>query len=100
MNTQCTEWKWKWSRNIAKTGDYNVVNLTQDGGAQADIIQDGDHNILKGLDSDPMATSLGGSILDLDQIGSLNTLHLQQTNGASATVYQNGTSNVSTVIQN
>lgn len=85
---------------LQKNGDFNVVNLAQNGGAQADIIQDGNHNTLMGIGTDPITTSFGGSILDLDQIGSLNTLHLQQTNGASATVMQNGASNVTTVIQN
>jgi len=85
---------------LQETGDVNIVNLTQDGGAQADIVQDGDHNTLMGIDTDIMATSLNGSTLDLDQIGSGNTLHLQQTNGASATVMQDGMTNTSVVIQN
>jgi hypothetical protein len=85
---------------LQKTGDFNVVNLTQDGGADADIVQNGNHNTLMGLDIDPIATSFNGSVLDLDQIGSGNTLHLQQTNGASATVMQDGMTNTSVVIQN
>lgn len=85
---------------LQKTGDYNVVNLSQTRGADANILQDGDHNTLMGLNADPMATSLDGSTLDLDQIGSSNTLHLQQTKGAAATVYQNGMNNTSIVIQN
>lgn len=80
-------------------GNTNVVNLTQNGGAQANIMQDGSNNTSMGLGIDQIATSFDGSILDLDQIGSGNTLHLRQDNGASATVYQNGISNVSTVIQ-
>ena len=85
---------------LQKTGDLNIVNLTQGGGAQANIVQDGTSNTLMGLGSDIMATSLNGSILDLDQIGSGNTLHLQQTNGAHATVMQDGMTNISVVIQN
>lgn len=87
------------SNILQKTGDYNTVNLTQDGGAEADIVQDGDHNTLMGLDTDPMAISLDGSTLDLDQMGTGNTLHLQQANGAKATVYQNGSSNSTVVVQ-
>lgn len=84
---------------LQKTGDYNVVNLTQDGGADARIVQDGDHNTLMGLGTDPMATSLDGSILQLEQTGSGNTLQLQQSICASAIVTQAGNSNIATVIQ-
>jgi len=85
---------------LQKTGGFNVVNLTQNGGARADIVQDGANNTLMGIGFDIMATSLNGSILDLDQIGVGNTLQLQQTNGAIATVMQNGLANTSVVIQN
>lgn len=83
-----------------KTGDINTINLTQSDGAQADILQDGNNNIVQGLLADPMATSLNGSTLNVDQVGSFNVLHLQQTNGASATVSQDGITNTAVVIQN
>ncbi|NDP22928.1 MAG: hypothetical protein GZ091_17890 [Paludibacter sp.] len=85
---------------VLQMGMANKANLTQDGGAKADINQDGDNNTLMGLVLDPMATSLNGSTLDLDQMGNGNTLHLQQTNGAMATVNQDGMTNTSIVIQN
>lgn len=85
---------------LQTTGGDNIVNLTQDDGASANIVQDGDNNTLMGIGMDIMATSLNGGTLDLDQIGSYNTLHLQQTNGASATVFQNGITNTAVVIQN
>jgi len=82
-------------------GDENVANLTQNGGSKADIMQNGEANILKGIGTDIMATSLNGSTLDLDQFGgSGNTLSLQQSNGGIATVSQNGSTNTSVVIQN
>ncbi len=85
---------------LQEVGNTNIVNLTQDGGAEADILQQGANNTLMGIGVGIMATSLNGSILDLDQIGDGNTLYLQQTNGASATVMQDGAINTSEVIQN
>jgi len=85
---------------LQQTGNGNVSNLTQNGGAQADILQDGAYNTLKGIGLEVMATSLNGSKLDLDQIGAENILSLQQTNGASAKVLQDGLTNTSVVIQN
>ncbi|MEI6565665.1 MAG: hypothetical protein WCR20_03240 [Verrucomicrobiota bacterium] len=84
---------------LQKSGNFNVVNLTQDGGAVADILQNGANNTLMGV-GDIMATSLNGSTLNLDQLGNGNTLQLQQTNGGAATVLQNGITNTSVVIQN
>lgn len=81
-------------------GNGNIARLKQSDGADANILQSGSTNTLKGLDAEDWASSLLGSKLDLDQIGSGNTLNLQQTNGASATVMQNGTSNIATVSQN
>ena len=81
-------------------GNNNVAKLKQSNGADANILQSGSTNTLKGLDVDEWASSLLGSKLDLDQIGTGNTLNLQQTNGASATVMQNGASNIATVSQN
>jgi len=69
-------------------------------GGEANIVQDGFGNVIKGLGLDEMATSFDGSYLKVDQIGNSNILNLQQTNGASAIVYQNGSANTSTVIQN
>ena len=87
-----------------KTGTMNKVTLKQtDGvleGGEANIVQDGFGNVIKGLGLDEMATSFDGSYLKVDQIGNSNILNLQQTNGASAIVYQNGSANTSTVIQN
>ena len=81
-------------------GNNNVAKLKQSNGADANILQSGSTNTLKGLDVDEWASSLLGSKLDLDQIGTGNTLNLQQTNGATATVMQNGASNIATVSQN
>lgn len=81
-------------------GNGNIARLKQSAGAEANILQSGSANTLKGLDADDWASSLLGSKLDLDQIGTGNTLNLQQTNGGSATVMQNGTSNIATVSQN
>lgn len=81
-------------------GNGNIARLKQSAGAHANILQSGSANTLKGLDSEEWASSLLGSKLDLDQIGTGNTLNLQQTNGGTATVMQNGSSNVATVSQN
>lgn len=81
-------------------GNGNIAHLKQSDGADANILQSGSTNTLKGLDADVWATSLLGSKLDLDQIGTGNTLNLQQTNAGSATVMQNGATNVATVSQN
>ena len=83
-----------------ENGDYNVVNLTQSDGGDANILQDGFNNTVMGIGTDIMATSLNGSTLDVDQIGNGNTLHLQQTNGASATVMQDGLTNTAVIVQN
>ena len=81
-------------------GNGNIAHLKQSAGADANILQSGSTNTLKGLDAEDWASSLGGSKLDLDQIGTGNTLNLQQTNGGIATVMQNGASNIATVSQN
>ncbi len=81
-------------------GNGNIARLKQSAGAEANILQSGSNNTLKGLDAQTWASSLLGSELDLDQIGTGNTLSLQQTNGASATVMQNGLTNTAVVIQN
>lgn len=83
-----------------KDGSYNVVNLTQSDGADANIVQDGSHNTVQGIGAAAMGTSLNGSTLDVNQLGTSNTLHLQQTNGANASVMQNGITNTAVVIQN
>ncbi len=85
---------------IVQDGNDNDVNLSQTGGGNADIYQEGNLNVVMGLDADPVATSFNGSTLDVDQFGTGNTLHLQQTNGASATVFQDGITNTSVIIQN
>jgi len=86
--------------SLQDMGEGNIANLTQSGGAMGDVLQLGVRNTLKGLDSDIMATSLDGSKLDLDQIGSFNTLSLQQAHGGVAEVTQVGACNNSVVIQN
>jgi len=80
-------------------GNGNIARLKQSAGADANILQSGSTNTLKGLNAEDWASSLLGSKLDLDQIGTGNTLNLQQTNGGIATVMQNGASNTATVSQ-
>ena len=84
---------------IYQDGDFNEARLDQKGGT-SDIFQQGNSNIVRGINLAPFATSYGSSILDVDQIGNSNILELQQDNGASATVFQSGNNNLSTVIQN
>lgn len=78
----------------------HTVELEQTVDSTADILQDGDGNMVMGIGADVLAKSYNGSTLDVDQLGDGNTLHLQQDNASTATVFQNGNSNISTVIQN
>lgn len=81
-----------------KTGAYNKVDLTQSDMSTGDILQDGSFNKVKGIGVD-MASSLEGSFLNVDQVGSNNTLQLYQTNGATSTVSQTGSFNSAVVNQ-
>ena len=80
-------------------GSENVILLSQDGGAEAVVLQTGSSNKVWGPGSDEQALSLDGSVLDVMQVGYGNELWLDQRNGASATVIQTGSGNTATVIQ-
>lgn len=85
--------------NLYQVGSNNFARLDQTSGAEANIMQEGDNNTLKGLGDVWTAYSWEGSKLDLTQDGNLNTLNILQRSGAAADVLQAGNSNVTTISQ-
>ena len=87
-------------------GRRNTARLTQEGGSDAAILQDGTDNLLAGFDptsglADPLQAALqsGASNLVLSQIGTNNRVFLDQSDGAVAQITQNGTNNTVTLVQ-
>ena len=88
--------------NLFQVGSDNFARLDQTSGAEANIRQEGNNNILKGIGGigdEWTAYSYEGSKLNLDQLGNFNVLNLYQRNGAVANVLLDGNSNVTTVSQ-
>jgi hypothetical protein len=92
--------------SLSQTGDRNQARIEQTDGSRATITQNGDGNLLAGLDAlrgfdDVVSGALqfDSSQLVLSQFGTDNRVFLEQAAGSRAQITQNGTGNTVTLIQ-